>query len=197
MMRRWFLSLITTLVITLSASFAWAGGATDTIKSKQTELFKLLEAEANDANKKKIGAIFDEMLDYGGLAEASLGSEWKNLKAEQQKEFTGLLKQLVTQAYEKNLRSVLPYNISYLSEEKSGDAVVVKTQAKHKTDKRADPIEINFKTKDSSGKTRVVDIVTDDISLVESYRNQFVKTLKDKGYDGLVKKMKEKIAKGQ
>ncbi len=197
-MRRLFISLISTLVLTFAlAGAAWAGPATDVVKAKQTELFKLLEQDNNDANKKKIAAIFDEMLDYPALAEASLGSEWKNLKAEEQKEFTDLLKQLVTRAYEKNLRRVLPFNISYTAEEKSGGNVLVKTKATHKTDTRQDPIEVDFKMAEKGGKYRIVDIVTDDISLVESYRGQFVKIFKKDGYAGLSKKMKDKISKGE
>jgi phospholipid transport system substrate-binding protein len=198
MMRRFFVSLITMLVLTLSATMAWAGPATDAVKSKQNELFKLLEAENNDANKKKIAAIFDEMLDYDALAKASMGDQWSNLKAEEKKEFTGLLKQLVTRAYETNLRSVLPFNIAYQAEEKKSDGVLVKTKATHKTDKRADPVHVDFMVVDKGGgKYKVVDIVTEDISLVDSYRSQFVKIYKDKGYFGLTQKMKDKIAKGK
>ena len=173
-MRRFFLSLITMLVLSLSTTLAWAGAATDTVKAKQTELFKHLEAD----DKKKIAAVFDEMLDYSALAQASLGDEWKNLSADEQKEFTGLLKQLVTRAYEKNLRSVLPFNIAYNGEEKAGAETLVKTKATHKTDKRTDPIEIDFKMAEKGGKYRIVDIITDDISLVASYRSQFVKIIK-------------------
>ena len=98
---RFFFSLIAAFALSLVTTFAWAGPATDYVKAKQTELFKLLEK--NDADsKKKVTAIFDEIIDYQSLAEASLGPEWKNLKAEQQKEFVGLMKQLVANAYEKN-----------------------------------------------------------------------------------------------
>jgi len=190
---RFFLSLIAAFALSLVTTFAWAGPATDYVKAKQTELFKLLEK--NDADsKKKVTTIFDEIIDYQSLAEASLGGEWKNLKAEQQKEFVGLMKQLVTNAYEKNLRKVLPYNIEYLGD----DGKLVKTKAKHKTDAREEPIEINFKLIDKgAGKFQIGDIVTEDVSLVENYRSQFTAIIKKDGYAGLVTKMKEKIAKGQ
>lgn len=196
-MRRWIVSLMAAgLMTVVSAGAAFAGPAADTVKAKQSELFKLLEAESNDANKKKISAIFDDMLDYEALASASMGDEWKNLKDDQKKELTGLLKQLVQRAYEKNLRKTLTWNIEYLGEEKAGSNFVVKTKAKHKTDARAEPIEINFKLADKGGKYRIVDIVTEDVSLVSSYKSQFAKIMKKDGFAGLVKKMKDKIAKG-
>jgi phospholipid transport system substrate-binding protein len=174
-----------------------AGPPTDVVKTKQGELFKLLESKDSESAK-KISAIFDEMLDYDGLAKASLGDEWSTLKEAEQKEFSGLLKQLVQQAYERNLRKTLAFNIEYLSEEKVSDtAFVVKTKASHKTDSRQEPLEINFRMVDKGGgKWRIDDIITEDVSLVSSYRSQFVKILKKDGYAALAKKMKEKIAKG-
>lgn len=185
--------MLAAFALSLFSSVAWAGPATDFVKAKQTELFKLLEK--NDADsKKKITAIFDEIIDYQALSEASLGPEWKALKPEQQKEFVGLMKQLVAGAYEKNLRKVLAYDISYLSD----DGKVVKTKATHKTDKREEPIEINFKLNEKgSGKYQITDIITEEVSLVDNYRSQFTAIIKKDGFTGLVTKMKDKIAKGQ
>ena len=189
---RGVVSVLAAFALSLFSSVAWAGPATDFVKNKQTELFKLLEK--NDADsKKKITAIFDEIIDYQALSESSLGSEWKSLKPEQQKEFVGLMKQLVAGAYEKNLRKVLPFEISYLGD----DGKVVKTKATHKTDKREEPIEINFKLGDKgSGKYQITDIITEDVSLVDNYRSQFTAIIKKDGFAGLVTKMKDKIAKG-
>ncbi|MFO0550259.1 MAG: ABC transporter substrate-binding protein [Polyangiaceae bacterium] len=198
MTRRLFVSILTFALMIASPLVAWAGGATDIVKAKQSELFKLLDSKDADANK-KIAGIFDDMLDYQALAEASLGSEWSSLKDDQKKEFVDLLKQLVKQAYERNLRKTLDYNIEYVGEESAGDkAFIVKTVAKHKTDTREDPISIDYKlVQQSNGKYKMVDIITEEVSLVSSYRSQFVKILKKDGYAGLSAKMKEKIAKGQ
>lgn len=175
---------------------AWAGPPTDTVKAKQSELFKLLEAAKPD--QKKVSAIFDEMLDYNALAEASLGSEWASLSEPQRTEFRDLLKQLIGKAYEKNLKKTLSFNIEYLGESEAGaKTFVVKTKAVHKTDKREEPIEINFKLIDKGKGYRVSDIVTEGISLVDSYRAQFTKLIKKDGFAALTAKMKEKIAKGE
>ncbi|MBK6515641.1 MAG: ABC transporter substrate-binding protein [Polyangiaceae bacterium] len=196
-MRRLILPLLASSLIMLASGSAWAGPPSDAVKTRQTELFKLLEGEANEANKKKIAAIFDELIDYDFIAEQALGDELKTLKDDEKKEFKSLLKQLVTRAYEKNLRKTLSWNIEYLAEEKTGSEWIVKTRAKHKTDTRQDPIKIDFKLVDKgSGKFRMSDIITEDVSLVSSYRAQFTKIIKKDGYAGLAKKMKDKIAKG-
>lgn len=197
-MKRTMTKLLTTAVLALSlsaAGAAYAGPATDVVKAKQTALFDLLKQSSTD-NEKKIAAVFDEMIDYAGLAEASLGSEWSARTDAEKKEFTDLLKQLVRKGYEKNLKKTLNYTIDYVSEEQKDGASIVKTKAKSKTDAREEPIEITYKLVQKDGKWRVQDITTEGVSLVSSYRSQFTKVIKKDGFPTLITKMKDKIAKG-
>ncbi len=172
---------------------AHAGSATDTVKTKQTALFDLMKQGQNQA---KIQAIFDEMLDYQALAEASLGTEWAARTDAEKAEFSDILKSLVRKAYERNLRKTLDFDISYVGEEAAGGATLVKTKAKSKTDAREEPIEITFKMVDKGGVWKVQDIVTEGVSLVSSYRSQFTKIVKKDGFPTLIRKMKDKLAKG-
>lgn len=190
-------SLVAALAITLTSAIALAGPATDTVKAKQTTLFQLLAEDKPESNK-KIAAIFDEMLDYQAIAEAALGAEWKNRSDAEKKEFVGLLKQLVTKAYERNLKKTLGYDIEYLGEEDKGEKrTLVKTRAKSKSDARAEPISIDFLLADKGGgKFQIVDINTEGISLVTSYNTQFTKIIKKDGFPALIQKMKDKTAKG-
>lgn len=187
-------TMVSMLALLGAVGMANAGAATDVVKAKQTSLFELIKDSS--ANKKKVSALFDEMLDYGALAEASLGSEWAGRSDAEKAEFSELLKQLVQRAYEKNLKKTLSFNIEYLGEETNGGAIVVKTKAVSKTDAREEPIEISYKMQEKGGTWRVNDIVTEGVSLVSSYRSQFTKIIKKDGFPVLIKKMKDKIAKG-
>lgn len=196
MIKKTLFAVAVAAALSISA-VAFAGPSTDAVKAKQTELFKLVETNKDGVNAKKIAAVFDEMLDYESLAKSSLGDEWGKRTAAEQAEFTGLLKQLVQKAYERNLKKTLGYDIEYLGESADGDATVVKTKAKSKTDSREEPIEINFRMVQKNGKWRVEDIVTEGVSLVSSYRTQFTKIIKKDGFPALITKMKDKIAKGE
>jgi len=176
-----------------AAGLAHAGAATDVVKAKQTALFDLLRKSGNDA---KVSGVFDEMLDYEALAEASLGSEWAARTDAEKAQFSDLLKQLVRKSYERNLRKTLDFDVEYLSEGKKGEAAVVKTRAVSKKDARSEPIEIAYVVVEKNGAYRVRDIITDDVSLVSSYRSQFTKIIKKNGFPALITKMKDKIAKG-
>jgi phospholipid transport system substrate-binding protein len=198
--KRRMLSIVAAAMFSLGATFSYvgaadAGPATDVVKTKQTALFDLLK-QSNPSNQKKIGALFDEMLDYSVLAEASLGSEWAARSDAEKTEFSELLKQLVRKAYERNLKKTLNFNIEYVSETSAGGVMVVKTKAVSKTNTREEPIEIAFKMAEKGGVWKVTDIVTEGVSLVSSYRSQFTKIIKKDGFPALIVKMKDKLAKG-
>jgi len=188
-------TMVSMLALLGAVGMANAGAATDVVKAKQTTLFELIKD--SKANKKKVSALFDEMLDYSALAEASLGSEWAARSDAEKAEFSELLKQLVSKAYERNLKKTLSFNIEYVGEEPAGNVIVVKTKAVSKTNAREEPIEINFKMQEKAGAWRVSDIVTEGVSLVSSYRSQFTKIVKKDGFPALIKKMKDKLAKGE
>jgi phospholipid transport system substrate-binding protein len=190
-----FAAIVSMLALTLGAANAFAGAATDVVKDKQTKLFQLLKQSGAD-NQKKIASLFDEMLDYDALAEASLGSEWAARTDAEKAQFKDLLKQLVTKSYEKNLKKTLDFEINYTGEAPDGSAIKVKTTAKSKTDARGEPVEINFKMAQKGGAWKVIDIETEGVSLVSSYRSQFTKIIKKDGFPGLIQKMKDKLAKG-
>jgi len=189
--------LFAALIAALSFAFAapaFAGGATDVVKAKQTSLFDLIRQGTGDSQK-KIDGVFDDMLDYPTLAQSSLGPEWAKRTAAEQAEFTDLLKRLVRNAYQKNLKKILDYDVSYTGEESADGGVLVKTSSQDKSGSRSDPLEIDFKMVNTGGTWRVQDIVTEDVSLVSSYRSQFTKIINKDGFPKLIEKMKDKLAK--
>jgi phospholipid transport system substrate-binding protein len=192
-MVQFFAAVLSMLALTLAGP-AYAGASTDMVKAKQGTLFELLK-QGTPESQKKIDAIFDEMLDYSTLAEASLGSEWAARSDAEKAEFTDLLKKLVRNAYTKNLKKITGFEVDYVGEDADGAATVVKTKSKPK-DPRDEPVEINFKVAQVGGKWKVQDIVTEGVSLVNSYRNQFTKIIKKDGWGALIQKMKDKLAKG-
>ena len=196
-MVRHFAAALSVLALSFaSIGSAFAGGATDVVKGKQTALFDLIKKSTPESDK-KVAALFDEMLDYAAFSEGSLGTEWAARTDAEKTQFSDLLKQLVRKGYERNLKKILNFDIDYVSEDASDGAVMVKTKAKSKAaDSRDEPVEIVFKLVQKDGTWRVRDIVTEGVSLVSSYRGQFTKIVKKDGFPVLIQKMKDKLAKG-
>jgi phospholipid transport system substrate-binding protein len=192
-MVHFFAVLLAALTLAFSG-VALAGGATDAVKTKQSTLFDLLR-QATPDSQKKIDAVFDEMLDYPTLIQSSMGDEWAKRTDAEKAEFTDIFKKLVRNAYQKNLKKILNFDVDYVGEDAADGAVVVKTKSKPK-DPRDEPVEINFKMAQAGGKYRVTDIVTEGQSLTSSYRSQFQSKIKKDGFPSLLQKMKDKLAKG-
>jgi phospholipid transport system substrate-binding protein len=191
-MRKILLAAVTLLLTLLAAGPALAGEATDLVKTKQEKLFALIAQPKSEARQKQLRALFDEILAYEVMAKASLGAEFDKLSKAEQTRFVELLTDVIRGNYRRNLTKMLDYKIEYTGEEKSDGATVVKTRAKHKTDKREPPIEIDFKMVKVKGKVQSGDIITERASMVKTYKSQFLKILRKDGIDKLFAKLIQK-----
>jgi phospholipid transport system substrate-binding protein len=58
---------------------------------------------------------------------------------------------------------------------------------------------VNYKLHQQKGTWRIYDVITDEVSLLDTYKEQFGKLLQEKGFDGLLatlKAKKEQLEKG-
>jgi phospholipid transport system substrate-binding protein len=201
-MFRWF-RLFSSLVLTLAAlalsePTALAGSsAEEFIQTRQAQVTSLLRQSPGAQRDKQITAILDGMIGYDELARRSLASHWEALSEAQRKEFTDILRRLVQRSYEKNLKNIIEYRVQYLGEEPASEGVVVHTKASSEAKPQEEPITLDYQLLQAGAGWKVVDIVTEGSSLVNNYKNQFHRIIQKDGYDALVKRMKDKLAKGQ
>jgi phospholipid transport system substrate-binding protein len=184
------------LIVALGAPVAAhaESSAESFVKAKQVELLALAQQKGGESGK-RIERIFDDMLDYGALAKASLRDHWDGRSGDERKEFEGILKELVRRAYRKNLDKTAGYEVKFEGETKGDDGVLVKTIARSKTNAREEPVEIDYLVRRVDGQWRVHDIVTEGSSLVNNYRQQFGRIIKKDGFAELVRRMKKKLDK--
>jgi phospholipid transport system substrate-binding protein len=178
-------------------SRAFAGEAQNFIQSRQAQVATLLHQPDGPGRDTRIASVLDSMLDYDALAQRSLAEHWGELSEAQRKDFTELLKKLVQRNYERSIKSILNYSVDYLGEEPGSEGVVVHTRASSKTNQREEPITIDYRLGKVGDAWRVFDIITEGSSLVDNYKHQFHRVIKKDGYESLVRRMKEKLAKGQ
>jgi phospholipid transport system substrate-binding protein len=198
-LERMLSALLAFLMIALAAPSASAESATEFIKARQDEVISLLHGQKPGTGRDaKVADVLSKMLDYDHLARQSLAAHWTELSDAQRTEFKDTLRQLVQRSYERNIKQVVDFDVDYVREEpvEQGAVVIVYTVAKPKPPKSDDPVTIDYRLDRAGGKWRVVDIVTEDSSLVGNYRSQFHRTIQKEGYDALIRKMKNKLAKG-
>ncbi|MEZ4437893.1 MAG: ABC transporter substrate-binding protein [Polyangiaceae bacterium] len=182
------------LAISFSAN-AMAGQATDVVKANQQKLFTVIAKPKSKAQQDELRKMFDEYLAYDVFAQRSLGDEWGKLDAAQKEKFQDLLTQIIRNNYKRNLKKLLDFDISYQAEESKSDGTLVNSIAKHKTDDREPPFELDFLMKSVDGKMKIIDIIPEDASMTKTYKAQFLRILRKDGFDKLIQKMEDKLAK--
>jgi phospholipid transport system substrate-binding protein len=193
--RRTFLTFALSAAVLAVAplGLAAAASAEDFVKTKQTELLKLVKQGRPDA---EVDKIFDQVLDYRVLAEAALRDHWAERTEAERAEFTELLSKLVRASYRKNLKKTLGYEVTYKGTEKGQDGEVVHTVATNVKDAREEPLSIDYVVSRQTAGQRIVDVVTEGSSMVANYRSSFNRIIKKGGFSEVLKRMRKKAASG-
>ena len=170
----------------------------DFMRGKQAALEQVYKQPKGDARTKRLEEIFNSMLDYEHLAKASLGKYWDGRSEAQRVRFRNVLTQLVQRAYRRNLDKTLNYQVDFVGEKPVDGAVLVETKAMSRSNKREDPVSIDYLVRKVAGKFLVQDIVTAGASLVKNYQRQFARIIRKKsdeneGFEDLLKRMESKL----
>lgn len=162
------------------------------VKGGNLEVQKILGGK--DASVEKLATKAEEFVDFVELAKRALGTEWSKLSKKQQEEFSRTMKELLRASYAqkaiKDSQNGVGANVVYGAEKVKGNEAEVATTIEIKKDKF--PVVYKLYRASAKGSWRIYDVVTDDVSLVATYRDQFRKLIAEKGYDGLLATLKAK-----
>lgn len=166
-------------------------GPLDVVKSGNTDVQKA--ASAPGATVEQLATVVEKFVDFEELSKRALGKEWDKLTAAQRTEFTDTMKGLLRASYAQKAIGQANADVKYGKESIQGDEATVNTTLTVKKDQV--PVDYKlYKVAGKGGGWRIYDVVTDEVSLVETYRGQFRKLLSDKGFDGLLSTLKAKRA---
>ena len=160
------------------------------VKDGSAEVQRLLASKGVTAEK--LAAKADDFVDFAELARRALGKEWEKLSKKQQGEFAQTMKALLRASYaQKAIKDGQgSANFTYDSETVNGNDAEVATTLLVNKDKL--PVVYKLYRGDAKSAWRIYDVVTDDVSLLATYRDQFRKLIAEKGYDGLLTTLKSK-----
>jgi phospholipid transport system substrate-binding protein len=175
---------------------AFAAEAENFVRGKHDELSVLVSKAKSADDEKKLDAAFDAVFDYDALARATLKDSWDERTPAERVEFTTVLKDLVRNAYRRNIKKTLGYQVDYKGEEDGDSGKIVRTVAHNTKDNREEPVSIDYVVHQVGGKWLINDIVTEGASLAHTYRSQFRKVIQKHGFEELLKRMKAKRDKG-
>ena len=158
----------------------------EVVKSGNTEVQKAASAPGTTVSQ--LAGVVEKFVDFEELSKRALGKTWDTLSKPQQKEFTETMQGLLRASYAQKAIGQGGADVKYGKETVKGDEAMVNTTIIVKKDK----IPVDYKLYKAGKGWRVYDVVTDEVSLVETYRGQFTKLMKEQGFNGLLGTLKAK-----
>lgn len=189
--------LAAVIVLVGGATAEPGGAATEAVRTTINEVIRILK----DAELKKTGRaeerrrllekVIGDRFNYEEMSRRALGAQWNKLSDKERQEFVDLFKRLLSSSYADKIEGYSGEQVHYLNERLEADYAEVRTKvASDKTE-----IPLDYRLLNKSGDWRVYDVVVDGVSLVNNYRSQFTKIIRESSYADLLEKLREKSQK--
>ena len=198
--RAFFKSLIVVAAIVVTGvavQSVSAGEATEAMRGTIDEVLRILAdkalkqpAKANE-RRQLLEKVVGERFDYEEMSRRSLGASWANLSDKEKQEFVSLFQTLLVNTYADKIESYTGDGVQFLNERNEKEYAEVRTKVL--TGKTEIPLDYRLLNKGSGW--RVYDVVVDGVSLVNNYRGQFSKILRNGSYADLVDQLRKKSEK--
>ena len=193
------LVVVATVVLAgvVAADRAYGGEATDAMRGTIDEVLKVLAdkelKQPSKANERRqlLEKVVGERFDYQEMSRRSLGAPWNNLSDKDKQEFVSLFQTLLVNTYADKIESYTGDGVVYVNERTEKDYAEVRTKVL--TGKTEIPLDYRLLNKGSAW--RVYDVVVDGVSLVNNYRGQFSKILRNSSFADLVDQLRKKSDK--
>jgi phospholipid transport system substrate-binding protein len=147
----------------------------------------------NDAKTQELRAVVNGFLDFRELAQRALVKHWDGIEPAKRAAFVSTLRELVERNYIDQMNGSPNYKLSWDKEElKPTEATVL---AQLNTMARGKPLKVamEYRLVHKQRGWVVYDVVTDEQSLLETYRAEFNKVIKKESFDALLAKLKQKL----
>ncbi len=149
-----------------------------------------LKALPKKEQGQKIISVVREHFDFHEMSKRVLGQQWRELNAQEQKDFEDLFTQLLQYAYIGKIDDYSGQAVEFTHQRIKGERAEVQTLLVDK----GKTIPVSYIMLLRGDQWMAYDVVIEGVSLVRNYMEQFKEILTKDGYAGLVKQIKEKIA---
>jgi phospholipid transport system substrate-binding protein len=179
---------------------ALAGEPTEQIRQTTQRMIAVLNDPAlqdlskEEDRRKAIRKVANERFDWTEMAMRALARHWRDLSEKEKEEFVPLFTELLERTYMKRIENYSGDTVSYDGEKIDGSGSYSMVKVTIFTDKQVE-IPVIYKMKKKEGEWRIYDVSIEGVSLVNNYRKQFDSVILSSSYQGLVEKLKEKVAK--
>jgi phospholipid transport system substrate-binding protein len=187
-----FTSWLAMLLLAAGCRFALAGEPTEAIRGAIDRSVEVLKnGKLRDRNERaqvidRLRQILYPQFDFREMAMRSLGSHWRALDAQQQKEFVAVFTKLLEKNYANDIDLYDGQQVIYTGETIDGDYAVVDSRLIAKDKQK---YTVSYKLHKVDG-----NVVAENISVVNNYREQFNRTILNSSFPELLTTMKQKAS---
>ena len=194
-----FLNIAGSILMSMTINaWATADSPIETIRMTIQQARAVLEDpnyQGQDHKQQRLAKVKEIVLpqfDSQEVAKRTLSTHWKGLTDQQQQEFVQLFIALVEKTYSHNLDRYNNGVQFFFDHERIED------QFSEVDTRVLDPVQnrtfsIGYRLHNVNGKWLVYDVVIENVSMVQNYRNQFNRILTKSSYEELIKALQNKI----
>lgn len=184
---------MTSIAVALIVAAVQPGSASAAVQNTQEKVrtslntwFKAKGAARTKAREQARKAVA-ELIDFDALAKATLGKRWEEFKPAERARYTASLKAAMEANYLSKMRQGKSSDVDriktdLLGEEPQGGATLVHT----KVHSGEDTVTIDYAMEKRPKGWRAVDVITEGVSLADTYREQVGKLLQKKSLNDVI-----------
>ena len=127
---------------------------------------------------------------FATLAERAVGAYWPAVSPEQREEYIAVFSELLSISSVQKMGHYNADRIEYLEQQADGDEIILRTHA-YFEGKR---VRLDYTLASIEGEWKVVNYALNDVDTAENYRRQFYRVIVADGFDGLLERLKARLA---
>jgi ABC-type transporter MlaC component len=190
---------VTSIAVALIVAAVQPGSASAAVQHTQdrvrTALNSWLKSEgaARTKAREQARAAVGELIDFDTLAKSTLGGKWESTKPADRTRYTAALKGAMEANYLAKMRQgkssdVDKIKVDLLGEEQGAQGTVVRTKVQSGEDTAA----IDYVMEKRAKGWKAVDVITEGVSLADTYRDQVTKLLQKKTLNDVIAALDKK-----
>lgn len=192
---RWLLVVAATAMGTLLfGATAWASSPGEVVEQRTEAVADVLAQPESAQRTEQLAETIDESLDFAYLAARALGEHWQQRSDEERREFMELLRRLLQHNYEDRLAGHVlddDYTVEHSEPRVRDDRAFVESEFHYDDQEEV----VMFRLHRDDGTWKVYDVVIDDITLEETYREGYVPIIENEGWEALIERMEQRLEK--
>jgi phospholipid transport system substrate-binding protein len=190
---------VTSIAVALIVAAVQPGSASAAVQKTQDHVRTALDAWFKAEGSARVKArerarnVVGDLIDFDTLAKSTLGAKWESTKAGDRARYTKALKGAMEANYLSKMRQgkssdVEKVRIDLLGEEQGPQGTVVHTKVHSGEDTAA----IDYVMEKGKKGWKAVDVITEGVSLADTYREQVARLLQKKGLDDVIAALDKK-----